>query len=132
MRNLKLNAEETDLLKRIVKEMPIMMEMGMDDNGVDGVNVWTRTDFYYNKTNEGLAKLKADIIKMAALADRILDVTQISPSYYIAVREDHHVEYEIKASSEDEARDLINMGKQTPINRLIDDWNIIELKEIKA
>ena len=98
MRNLKLNAEETDLLKRIVKEMPIMM----------------------------------DIIKMAALADRILDVTQISPSYYIAVREDHHVEYEIKASSEDEARDLINMGKQTPINRLIDDWNIIELKEIKA
>tara|TARA_B110000259_G_scaffold65104_1_gene76711 strand:- start:5755 stop:6087 length:333 start_codon:yes stop_codon:yes gene_type:complete len=63
---------------------------------------------------------------------RTLDVTQISPSYYIAVREDHHVEYEIKASSEDEARDLINMGKQTPIDRLIDDWNIIELKEIKA
>ena len=27
---------------------------------------------------------------------------------------------------------LINMGKQTPIDRLIDDWNIIELKEIKA
>ena len=52
---------------------------------------------------------------------RTLDVTQISPSYYIAVREDHHVEYEI-----------INMGKQTPIDRLIDDWNIIELKEIKA
>ena len=61
-----------------------------------------------------------------------LDVEQISPSYYITVHEDHHVEYEIKASSEDEARNLIKMGKQTPINRLIDDWNIIELKEIEA
>ena len=58
-----------------------------------------------------------------------LDVEQITPSYYITVREDHHVEYDIKADSEDEARNLIKMGKQTPINRLIDDWNIVKLEE---
>ena len=58
-----------------------------------------------------------------------LNVEQITPSYYITVREDHHVEYDIKADSEDEARNLIKMGKQTPINRLIDDWNIVKLEE---
>ena len=58
-----------------------------------------------------------------------LNVEQITPSYYISVQENHHVEYEIKASSEDEARDLINMGKQTPIDRTIINRGIIELEE---
>ena len=60
---------------------------------------------------------------------RTLDVTQISPSYYITVREDHHVEYDIKADSEDEARNLIKMGKQTPIDRTIINRGIVELEE---
>ena len=58
-----------------------------------------------------------------------LDVEQITPSYYITVREDHHVEYDIKADSEDEARNLIKMGKQTPIDRTIINRGIIELEE---
>ena len=58
-----------------------------------------------------------------------LNVEQITPSYYITVREDHHVEYDIKADSEDEARNLIKMGKQTPIDRTIINRGIIELEE---
>ena len=58
-----------------------------------------------------------------------LDVEQITPSYYITVREDHRVEYDIKADSEDEARNLIKMGKQTPIDRTIINRGIIELEE---
>ena len=60
-----------------------------------------------------------------------LNVEQITPSYYISVQENHHVEYEIKASSEDEARDLLNKGKQTPMAREIYNWDIIELKELE-
>lgn len=67
-----------------------------------------------------------------------LNVEQITPAYYITVHEDHHVKYDIKADSEDEARNLIKMSlidkkyKQTPVDRTIINRGIIELKEREA
>ena len=51
--------------------------------------------------------------------------------YKITVREASYVEYEIEAGSEEEARDLLGMGDQTPKDSSIVDWDIIEIEEYK-
>ena len=50
--------------------------------------------------------------------------------YKITVREILLVEYSIEADSEEEARDLLGMGDQTPKDIEIVDWDIIDVEEI--
>ena len=49
--------------------------------------------------------------------------------YKITVRERTYVEYEIEAGSEEEARDLLGMGDQTPKDSEIVDWEIVDVEE---
>jgi len=49
--------------------------------------------------------------------------------YRITVREISYFEYEITADSEEEARDLLGMGDQTPKDIKIVDWDIIDVEE---
>ena len=52
-------------------------------------------------------------------------------TYKITVRETSYVEYEIEADSEEEARDLLGMGDQTPKDSDIVDWDVIDVEEYK-
>ena len=52
--------------------------------------------------------------------------------YQITVREILLVEYSIEADSEEEARNLLEMGDQQIAEEHIVDWDIIDVQERKA
>ena len=52
--------------------------------------------------------------------------------YQIGVWQTTYVKYEIEADSEEEARDLLGMGDQTPKDSEIVNWEIVDVEEREA